>query len=57
MKEQAALGYKETAGAHVRALDYLMDKGKSDVFNLGYGHGVSVREVIDTARKVTGNFF
>ncbi len=39
--------------AHIRALEYLKETEKSDVFNLGYGHGYSVRQIIDTARKVT----
>ena len=40
--------------AHVLALEYLDSGGKSDVFNCGYGHGYSVREVIDRCREVTG---
>jgi UDP-glucose 4-epimerase len=44
----------DLAAAHVCALDYLMDNGESDVFNCGYGHGYSVRQVVDTARAVTG---
>ncbi|HYA88746.1 MAG TPA: UDP-glucose 4-epimerase GalE [Nitrospirota bacterium] len=43
--------------AHSQALDYLFSGGKSDVFNCGYGHGYSVREVVDTARKVCGIHF
>ncbi len=44
----------DLAGAHLLALEYLVDGGNSDVFNCGYGHGYSVREVIDAAKKVTG---
>ena len=44
----------DIAKAHVRALDYLMDTGKSDIMNCGYGHGFSVREVISTVKEVTG---
>lgn len=44
----------DLAEAHVLALNYLLDGGESDVFNCGYGHGYSVKEVIDTAKKVTG---
>ena len=44
----------DLAEAHVLALNYLLDGGKSDIFNCGYGHGYSVKEVIDTAKKVTG---
>ncbi len=41
------------ADAHIRALNYL-DKNESDVFNVGYGRGASVKEVIDTMKRVTG---
>ncbi|PKL39708.1 MAG: UDP-glucose 4-epimerase GalE [Spirochaetae bacterium HGW-Spirochaetae-1] len=44
----------DLAGAHIMALEYLLAGGKSDIFNLGYGHGFSVREIIDVAKKVTG---
>lgn len=44
----------DLADAHVKALEYLTAQGRSDVFNCGYGHGYSVREVIDAAKKVTG---
>ncbi len=45
----------DLAQAHILALDYLMDGGKSDVFNLGNGVGFTVKEIIDVARKVTGH--
>jgi len=44
----------DIAEAHILALRYLFDKGRSEVFNCGYGHGYSVREVIAAAKKVTG---
>ena len=44
---------KDLAEAHLLALEYLERGGKSDVFNLGSGTGYSVREIIDTARRVT----
>ena len=44
----------DLAQAHVLGLKYLLDGGNSDVFNLGNGSGFSVREVIETARKITG---
>jgi UDP-glucose 4-epimerase len=44
----------DIASAHARALYYLMDNGKSDVMNCGYGHGSSVREVVAAVKKVTG---
>lgn len=40
--------------AHIRAVDYLKNGGASTHINLGNGHGFSVLEVIETARKVTG---
>jgi len=43
----------DLANAHLLALDHLLRKGGSRVFNCGYGHGFSVREVIDEARRVT----
>ncbi|MEJ8304097.1 UDP-glucose 4-epimerase GalE [Saccharibacillus sacchari] len=48
------LHVSDLADAHLRAIDYLKNDGKSDVFNLGSGSGFSVREIIETARKVTG---
>ena len=44
----------DLADAHVKALEYLENGGKSDYFNLGNGNGFSVREVIAEARKITG---
>jgi len=48
------LHVSDLADAHLRAIDYLKNGGESDVFNLGSGSGFSVREIIETARKVTG---
>jgi len=44
----------DIAQAHILALEYLLKDGKSDFFNLGNGNGFSVREVIETARQITG---
>lgn len=44
----------DLAEAHLLALDYIIKGGESDVFNVGYGHGYSVKEVVETAKKVTG---
>lgn len=44
----------DLAGAHVLAMEKLARGGQSGVYNLGNGNGFSVREVIETARKVTG---
>lgn len=45
----------DLAKAHILAVEYLMNGGESDIFNLGNGVGYSVKEVIETARKVTGH--
>lgn len=45
----------DLAQAHILAMDYLMDGGESSIFNLGNGVGFTVKEVIDTAREVTGH--
>lgn len=52
----------DLATAHVKALDHLLGlpvektnaSGFFDAFNLGTGHGFSVREVVETAKAVTG---
>lgn len=43
--------------AHFLGLEYLLNGGKSEVFNLGNGNGFSVKEVINTAKKVTQKDF
>ena len=45
----------DLAQAHILAVEYLANGGVSDIFNLGNGVGYSVREVIETARSVTGH--
>ncbi|WP_457595460.1 UDP-glucose 4-epimerase GalE [Hydrogenimonas sp.] len=44
----------DLADAHLAALEYLQRGGASDIFNVGYGHGYSVREVIDVMKRVSG---
>lgn len=44
----------DLAQAHLLALEYLARGGGSNAFNLGSGTGYSVKEIIDTARRVTG---
>jgi UDP-glucose 4-epimerase len=39
---------------HVLTLEYLAAGGMSRVYNCGYGHGHSVREVVDKVKSVTG---
>lgn len=45
----------DLAQAHILALRYLQQGHPSDIFNLGNGVGFTVKQVIDTARKVTGH--
>lgn len=44
----------DLADAHVRALEYIRKNNCSEKFNLGNGCGYSVKEIIEMARKVTG---
>ena len=44
----------DLAEAHILASQRLMDGGESTVYNLGCQRGYSVKEIIDIARKVTG---
>ena len=41
--------------AHIKAIEYLFNGSESDVFNLGSGEGFTVYEMIEAARKVTGD--
>ncbi len=43
----------DLARAHINAIDYLQTH-ESDTFNVGYGKGYTVKEVIDTMKKVSG---
>ena len=46
----------DLASAHIKAIDYLKEN-ESNIFNLGYGRGFSVKEVIETMKKVTQKDF
>jgi UDP-glucose 4-epimerase len=45
---------EDLASAHLDALTYLRNGGESTTLNCGYGHGYSVREVLDAAERVNG---
>jgi UDP-glucose 4-epimerase len=47
----------DLAAAHLSALDHLLAGGDSGIYNCGYGHGYSVREVLTAVRRVTGIHF
>ena len=44
----------DLATAHLDALRYLRDGGGSATLNCGYGHGYSVREVLQSVERVSG---
>jgi UDP-glucose 4-epimerase len=44
-------------GAHSAALAHLRQGGASDTLNCGYGHGYSVREVIEAVKRVSASDF
>lgn len=45
----------DLAAAHIKALDYLQNGGESTTLNCGYGHGFSVRDVINAINKENGS--
>jgi UDP-glucose 4-epimerase len=45
---------EDLADAHLKALDHLRAGGDSQILNCGYGHGYSVREVLETVQRVHG---
>lgn len=47
----------DLAQAHVLGLEYLLQGGDSEVFNLGNGNGFTVQEMIAMAKAVTGKDF
>ena len=44
----------DLVSAHLAAIVALMDGAGSNVYNLGNSRGISVREIIETARRVSG---
>jgi len=44
----------DLSAAHILALEYLMSGGKSSIYNCGYGHGYSVKDVVEKVKEVTG---
>ncbi len=45
---------EDLASAHLAALNHLAAGGTSELLNCGYGHGLSVREVVQSVKQVTG---
>lgn len=44
----------DLAQAHILVLEKLFETGEGDIYNLGNGHGFTVKEVIEAAEKVIG---
>lgn len=44
----------DLANAHIKALEYLLNEGQSEIINLGTGDGNSVLEIVETVQKITG---
>jgi UDP-glucose 4-epimerase len=44
----------DLASAHLLALNHLTETDTTEIMNCGYGHGYSVREVVEAAKRVTG---
>lgn len=51
--ERDYIHVEDLADAHLKALEYLKTH-PSDTFNVGYGHGFSVREVVEAMKRVSG---
>ena len=45
---------EDLAAAHLDSLRYLRGGGKSSTLNCGYGHGYSVREVLEAVQRLNG---
>lgn len=43
---------EDLANAHIEAIPYL-EKNNSDIFNLGYGKGYSVKEIVNSIKNIT----
>lgn len=48
---------EDLASAHLAALEFLQNKKQSEIFNVGYSYGYSVKEVIQTVKKQSGSDF
>lgn len=44
----------DLAEVHIAALGHLINDRSSRVFNCGYGHGYSVRDIVSSAKKISG---
>ena len=54
--EYAYIHIDDLASAHFFALQSLLESQTSEIYNVGYAQGFSVKEVIDCVKKVSGIF-
>lgn len=47
----------DLVSAHIEALDHLRGGGASATLNCGYGHGYSVRQVVERVKRISGTDF
>ena len=45
----------DLADIHIKALEFMIENKKSEIFNCGYGHGYSVKEVLDVSNNICKN--
>ncbi|MDR0753235.1 MAG: GDP-mannose 4,6-dehydratase, partial [Holosporaceae bacterium] len=48
------ISVEDLVEAHVKALDFLLQKDRSDIFNLGTEQGYTVREALTVCGRVLG---
>lgn len=48
------INVEDLISAHLLALDYLNNRGKTDFFNIGTNNGNSIKEVLSACEEVTG---
>jgi UDP-glucose 4-epimerase len=44
----------DLAEAHALALDYILRTGKSAIYNLGSGQGTTIRQVVESVKRISG---
>lgn len=55
--ERDYIHVSDLADVHVKTLEYLKRGNEPEIFNCGYGHGYTVREIVEAVRKVSGKPF
>lgn len=48
---------EDLANAHLKALEFIKKNRENIIFNVGYGKGYSVKEVVEVAKRVSGDNF